>query len=115
MKEKRKKQQQQQQQQTKTKSKKSKGNRSYSGKVKTTWFCCAFKLGFLQSICQASLIFNSNLELALSTILKEKYYMMFKNMRLVIPFDMLLNLSFKITISLVNIARTTARASKFIY
>ena len=72
MKEKRKKQQQQQQQQTKTKSKKSKGNRSYSGKVKTTWFCCAFKLGFLQSICQASLIFKSNLELALSIILKQK-------------------------------------------
>ena len=70
MKEKRK--NQQQQQQTKTKSKKSKCNRSYSGKVKTTWFCCAFKLGFLQSICQASLIFKSNLELALSIILKQK-------------------------------------------
>ena len=28
------------------------------------WFCCAFKLGFLQLICKASLIFKSNLELA---------------------------------------------------
>ena len=29
-------------------------------------------LGFLQLICKASLIFNSNLELALSVILKER-------------------------------------------
>ena len=33
---------------------------------------CAFKLGFLQLICKASLIFKTNLELALSVILKEK-------------------------------------------
>ena len=33
---------------------------------------CAFKLGFPQLICQASLIFQSNLELALSIILKQK-------------------------------------------
>ena len=31
----------------------------------------AFKLGFLQLICEASLIFKSNLELALSIILKQ--------------------------------------------
>ena len=36
------------------------------------WFCCAFKLGFLQLICKASLIFKSNLELALSIILKQR-------------------------------------------
>ena len=40
---------------------------------------------------------------------------MFKNMRLVILFDMLLNPSFKITTSFANIARTTASISKFIY
>ena len=34
-------------------------------------FCCAFKLGFLQLICEASLIFKSNLELTLSIILKQ--------------------------------------------
>ena len=40
---------------------------------------------------------------------------MFKNMRLVILFDMLLNPSFKMTTSFANIARTTASTSKFIY
>ena len=34
------------------------------------WFCCAFK--FSQLICKASLIFKSNLELALSIILKQR-------------------------------------------
>ena len=55
-----------------TKTEKSKGNRSYSEKVRAKWFCCAFKLGFLQLICKASLIFKSNLELALSVILKQR-------------------------------------------
>ena len=32
----------------------------------------SFKLGFLQLICKASLIFMSNLELALSIILKQR-------------------------------------------
>ena len=36
------------------------------------WFCCAFKLGFLQLICKAFLIFKSNLEHALSHILKQR-------------------------------------------
>ena len=40
---------------------------------------------------------------------------MFKNMRVVILFDMLLNPSFKVTASFPNIARTTARTGKFIY
>ena len=44
------------------------GGRSYSERVSTKWFCCAFKLGFLQLICKASLIFKSSLELALSII-----------------------------------------------
>ena len=55
-----------------TKTEKSKGDRSYSENVRAKWFSCAFKLGFLQLICKASLIFKSNLELALSIILKQR-------------------------------------------
>ena len=39
---------------------------------RTKWFCCMFKLDFLQLICKASLLFESNLGLALSVILKER-------------------------------------------
>ena len=45
---------------------------SYSESVRAKWFCCTFKLGFVQLICKASLIFKSNLELAISIILKER-------------------------------------------
>ena len=55
-----------------TKIERSKGNRSYSGRVRPKWFFCAFKLGFLQLICKTSLIFKSNLELALLIILKQR-------------------------------------------
>ena len=55
-----------------TKTKRSKGNRGYIERVRAKWFCCTFKLGFLQLICEASLIFRSNLELALSIILKQR-------------------------------------------
>ena len=34
--------------------------------------CCAFKLGFVQLMHRPSLIFKSNLESALSSILKER-------------------------------------------
>ena len=54
--------------QKQTKTKRSNGDRSYSEMVRAKWFCCAFKLDFLQLICKASLIFKSNLELALSII-----------------------------------------------
>ena len=40
---------------------------------------------------------------------------MFKNIRLVIPFDMLLNSSSKMTTGFTNVARTIAGTSKFIY
>ena len=40
---------------------------------------------------------------------------MFKNMRFVILFDMLLNPSFKMMTSFAIIAGTTARTNKFIY
>ena len=39
---------------------------------KTLYTPTSFKLGFLQLICKASLIFKSNLELALSIILKQR-------------------------------------------
>ena len=41
---------------------------SYSESVRAKWFCCTFKLGFLQLICRASLNFKTNLELALLII-----------------------------------------------
>ena len=56
----------------KTKAERSKGNRSYNEWVRAKWFCCAFELGFLQLICKASLIFKSNLELALSIVLQKR-------------------------------------------
>ena len=55
-----------------TKTERSKENRSYIERVRAKWFCCSFKLGFLQLICKASLIFESNLELALSILLKQR-------------------------------------------
>ena len=42
----------------KTKIEKNKGDKSYSKRVRAKWFCWAFKLGLLQSICKASLIFR---------------------------------------------------------
>ena len=56
----------------KTKTERCKATRSYSERVRAKWCCCAFKLGFLQLICKASLIFKLNLELALSIILKQR-------------------------------------------
>ena len=43
---------------------KKKKNGSYSEMVRTKLFCYVFKLGFLQSRCKASLIFESDIELA---------------------------------------------------
>ena len=45
--------------------------------MRAKWFCCTFKVGFLQLICKDSLVFKSNLEVALSTLsitLKKKIY-----------------------------------------
>ena len=49
-----------------------KGDGSYSKRVRDKWFCWTFKLGFLELICKASLIFKWNLELVWSIILKER-------------------------------------------
>ena len=54
------------------KTEKIKGDKSYSERVRVKSFCYAFKLSFLQLICEVSLIFKLNLELALSVILKER-------------------------------------------
>ena len=47
------------------------GERSYSERLRGKWFCCAFKLGFLQLICKVS-FFKSILKLALTIILKQR-------------------------------------------
>ena len=116
--------------------KKQRSGVSYSASARAKWLCCTFKFGFVQLICEACLIFMSNLELALSIIWKERELSeskhvvvecriirikaccggvyMFKNMQLVILFDMFLNPSFKIMTSFANVARTTASTSKFI-
>ena len=52
--------------------KRTRGDRNYSERVRAKLFCCAFKLAFLQLICKASLIFKSNLEIALSFILTQR-------------------------------------------
>ena len=54
------------------KAERNKANKTHSERVRAKWFYCAFKLGFLQLICKASLIFKSNLGLALSIILKQR-------------------------------------------
>ena len=52
--------------------KKQKGRANYGESVRAKWFCSMFKVGFVQLLCKASLIFKSNLELAYSIILKER-------------------------------------------
>ena len=56
----------------KTKTGKNNGGRgrNYSKRGRDKRFCCAFKLSFLQLICKVSLVFKSNIELALSIMLK---------------------------------------------
>ena len=56
----------------KNKKKKQRDRGNYGESVRTKWFCSVFKVGFVQLLCKASLIFKSNLELAYSIILKER-------------------------------------------
>ena len=60
------------QKKAKQRQKRTRGDRSYSKNVRAKWFCCTFKLGFLELICEASLFFKSNLELDLLIILKQR-------------------------------------------
>ena len=95
----------------KQRQKRTRGDRSYNERIRAKWFCCVFKLGFLQLISKTSVIFNSNLYLALSIKAKRIIWVkaccggvqMFENMRLVVLFDMLLNPSFRMAASFVNI------------
>ena len=68
-------QQHQKKQPNKRREKRTKRDTSYSEMLKAKWFCCAFKLGFLQLICKASSIFKSKLELALSINLIEREFL----------------------------------------
>ena len=52
--------------------KQQRSDKSYNESMRGKWFCCAINVGFLQLICKTSLIFKSNLELALSITLKER-------------------------------------------
>ena len=67
---KKKKKQQQQQQKINKDRKEQRGDTSNSEDMRAKLFCCAS--AFLQLICKVSLVFESNLELALSIILKER-------------------------------------------
>ena len=97
-------------------------DRSYSERVRAKWFCYAFKLGFLQLLCKASLIFKSNLELALSIVLKQRELYELKHVpvectclkiRDLLSFLICSSiLSFIMTTSFANIARTTVCTSK---
>ena len=46
--------------------------RRNSDSVRAKWFCLAFKLGFAQVMSKSSLLFQTNLELDLSTTLKQR-------------------------------------------
>ena len=111
-----------------TKTKTEKGQRddaSYSVSVRAKWFYCTFKSGVLQLICKASIIFKSNLELALSIHLKEreiyKSKHAFAECRCLKIWDVLsflifcLNPSFQMTTTFNKVARTTASTTKFTY
>ena len=58
--------------QTKKKTENNKESEGIEAIVRAKLFCCAFKLGFLQFIFKASLLFNVNLELALWIILRQR-------------------------------------------
>ena len=55
----------------KNKERKQRDGANYRQSVRAKWFCCAFKLSLVHLMCKVSLIFKSNLQLALSIILKE--------------------------------------------
>ena len=97
----------------KNKDRKEKEDReAFSERVRAKWFCCAFKLGFLQLICQVSLIVNSNLELALSIIFKQRELCETKHVVMeytclkiwdLLSFFMFLNPSLKLQLAQLNL------------
>ena len=50
--------------------KKQRSGANYSESMRAKWFCWAFKLGFVELICKASLVFKSNIELKSRDIIK---------------------------------------------
>ena len=98
----------------KTKTKKKEGDRIYSERVRAKWFCFAFNLGFLQSICIVSLIFKSNLELALSIIIKKEQLYESNHATVELRCLKIRDLISLFICPFANIARTTASTSKFI-
>ena len=89
-------------------------------KWKSKWFCCAFKLGFVQLICKSSLISKSNLESALSIIFKERELCESKHAavecRYLKVWDLSsFNPSLKMTAGFANVARTTVCTGNIIY
>ena len=106
-----------------TKTEKNKEDESYSERVRDKWFYCVFKAGFLQLIGKASLIFKSDLELALSITLKERELYKSKHVsvecRCLKTWDLLFfficSSILVLKWQLANIAKTTASTSKFKY
>ena len=104
--------------------KKQMSDASYSESVRAKWFCCAFKLGLVQLIYKASLIFNSNLELALSIVLNKRELYESKHVVLecrclkicdLLSFLISSSILVLMTTSLANVARTTASTGKFVF
>ena len=54
--------------------KKQRSDISYSKSLRAKWFYSTFRLGFALLICKFSFIFKSNIELALSILLKKRNY-----------------------------------------
>ena len=50
--------------------KKQRSGASYCESMRAKWFCWAFKLGFVELICKASLVFKSNIELKSRDVIK---------------------------------------------
>ena len=56
----------------KERQKRTRWDRSYDERVRVKWFFCAFKSGFPQLMCKASLVFMWNFELVLAIVLKQR-------------------------------------------
>ena len=52
--------------------KRQRSDKSYSEIVRAKWFCCALKLGFVQLICKASLIFQVDFRVSYINYFKRK-------------------------------------------
>ena len=59
--------------QKKQRQKRTREDSSYSERMRSKWFCCAFKLGFPELICKPSSIFMSNLVEFTIPIKNKKY------------------------------------------